>query len=140
MTLRCRHRGPGAGRGGRAAEAGRGPKSGYPGDSGAEARRSPPRGTWGSPNGALPFSGAICPGAPSSAFRVKVASEAGARWAAGKLRGGTGCPLARVGFSLPPPLLHPGCPQKGSCSLAGEDSAPPRWRLFTFFPLVAPRS
>lgn len=94
VTLRCRHRGPGAGRGGRSAEAGRGPKSRYPGGGGAKARRPRLSGTRGNPNGALSFSRAIGPGAPSWAFRVQVESEAGARWAASELQGKTGCPPA----------------------------------------------
>lgn len=138
VTLRCRHRGPGAGRGGRAAEAGRGPKSGYPGGGREKAGRPCLRGARRSPNGALPFSGATRPGALSWAFRVKVASEAGARWAAGELRGGTRCPLAPVRFSPLSRLLRPGCPRRGSYPFPGKGSAPPRWRLFTFFTGVAP--
>lgn len=65
MTLRCRHRGPGAGQGGRAAEAGRGPKSGYPGDDRAKTGRPRLSGTTGSPDSAVSFSRAIGPGDPS---------------------------------------------------------------------------
>lgn len=49
MTLRCRHRGPGAGRGGRAAEAGRGPKSGYLGGRLSESLATLPGGDLGKP-------------------------------------------------------------------------------------------
>lgn len=77
MTLRCRRRRRGPGRGGP-----RGPSGG----GGARARVGARRGADSRGRGA--------------GFRV--AGEAGARWAVRRRRGGTRCPLARVGLcSLP---------------------------------------
>lgn len=95
----------GAGRGGRSAEAGRGPKSRYPGGGGAEARRPRLAGTQGRPNGALSFSRAIGPGRGVEHFgSQRRESEAGARWAARELRRTAGRP-ATPGSPVPAPLL-----------------------------------